>query len=637
MKAFYWLFIIFLVAAYNEFARYALPDAKGAGNRDDQSVGFFILSALFLFLTFRKNISRISIVVFILLLSFFAISNWWFYDFYRDFLTPGAVKLAIYAEETSMAWGGLKYKEEALYYVLSMIVLVSVLFSLDRYKPKKKTLYISSLVVFVLAVQQQVVLSDIEKGGLKHRGVNHISYFIKGFVPRKRFEISKKHIGHIKASFPEKSIGISDPLFPLYQSVEKTLAGTHRNKNVIIIVMESVRMAETGLYDNPDPSVTPNLDKLGRQSLNFKSHYANSNQTVRGEVAILCSALDYINGGPYSLAGDAMRTNCLPSILSQYGYETYWIHGYKKDFFNRENFFPKLGFKHLLDRDVINVNRDKHELGWGVSDSEVLDYALEQLEKSEKPFFAEIMTLSNHYPYLWDWGIPFPDNLMATDQLVEDDNLYPAYKRGIYYTDHSLGQFFERFKNSKLYENTLLVVTADHGIWTFPEKLINASDAPSELQKNEIYFRLPLLIHAKDLKPNSIDKPASQVDITPTILDYLGIQYPNSFLGDSLLTRKADGDYPVYFMASGSYGVRRDKQYCYPVDTSGLCSSYYRTCDSYTKSDAKTMCVSTSDDLLLSVDNLEVINVDTRSDDVFINLSQQFLDYGFMPSNQILQ
>ncbi len=637
IKTFFWFLVVFFVLVYNEFARFGLPDAKGIGNRDDQSIAFFILATLLLFSTFKKYIARSFIAILFFSLTFFAVSNWWYYDFYRDFLTPGAVKLAIYAEETTMAWDGLKFKKEALFYFLSMIALMLVLFRLDKYKPKNKTLIITSLIFFTLAIQQQIALSGMEKGGLKHRGVNHISYFIKGFVPRKKFTLNDEQVEQIKKALPEKNIAIDDRKYPLYQALDKTLESSVDKKNVIIVVMESVRMAETGLYGNSAQSSTPNLDQFASQSMNFKTHYANSNQTVRGEVAILCSALDYMNGGTYSMAGDAMKTNCLPSILNQYGYETYWIHGYKKKFFNRENFFPKLGFKHLIDREIINVDKDKNEIGWGVNDREVFKDALDRLEQEDKPFFAEILTLSNHYPYLWDWGIPFPEHLSLKATLEEDeDNLYPAYKQGIYYTDNALGEFLERFKASKLYENTLLVVTSDHGIWTFPDEILNSKTVQNELKKNEMYFRLPLLVHAKNLPPAIFDKPVSQVDIAPTILDYLGIDFPNAFLGDSLLTRNNKGDYPIYFMASGSYGVRRDDQYCYPIDTSDLCNTYYRTCESSTKSDARSVCFTTTEDLLISSESLNVIEVDKSNDDVFIDLSQQFLDYGFIPAELIL-
>lgn len=636
-KILFWFVLFFLILVYNELARYGLADAKGAGHRDDQSIAFFIL-ALILFLSgFKKSVARPAIISVMALLIIFAVVNWWYYDFYRDYLTPDTLKLAMYAEESSLAWDGLKYKKEALFFVLTMLAMLGIFFSLDQHKPKKKTLVISALVCLGFAIQQQVVLSDISRGGLKHRGVNHISYFIKGFIPAKKFELTDEHIHRLAEALPDKKIASADPKYPLFQD-PGTSNAVKNPKNVIVVVLESVRMAETGLYGNTQDSDTPNLDRFARESLNFSRHYANSNQTVRGEMAILCSAMDYINGSPYSMGGDPLKANCLPSILKHYGYETHWIHGYKKKFFNRENFFPLLGFQHIHDMEVIDPAEEKPKIGWGIADTEVFDYALTTLEQKTTPFFAEILTLSNHYPYLWDWGIDFPDRLELNREYVEEeDNLYPAYQRGIYYTDYALGQFIERFKQSKLYENTLLVVTADHGIWTFPDQMLQTTEISNELKKNEMYFRLPLLIHAANLDARQIDVPVSQVDIAPSVLDYLGVEFPNAFLGESLLTQALNENRPVYVMSSGSYGVRRNNQYCYPVETSDLCSTYYRKCDSYTKSDAKTICVSTDEDMLVSTDQLTAVEVDISSDDVFINLTQRFLEYGYIPPEQMLE
>ncbi len=637
LKSLFWISLFILVIVYNDFAREGLPEAKGRGHKDDQSIILFIYGVLLLFATFKTNFLRITTFSLIFLLIIFAVSNWWYYDFYRDYLTPDTLRLAVYAEETTLAWGGLKYKGLALSFLISMFVLLGLYFKLAVNKPGNKALVIIAFLSFMLSAQQQVDASNRALGGLRHHGINHISYFIKNLFPKEKLIITNKHIQHFKNAIPEKKINTENSQYTLFQNVEKSDLLDTVKKNVILIVLESVRMAETGLYANARKSVTPNLDNLAEKSLSFRNHYANSNQTVRGEVAILCSALDYINGSPYSVSGSKLKTNCLPSILKQFGYETYWIHGYKREFFNREEFFPKLGFNRIIDRDVLNVNDDKKMVGWGVADIDLFDTALNLLEKESKPFFAEILTLSNHYPYLWDWDIQFPEHLKLEKELIEgQDSLYPAYKQGVFYTDNALGKFLERFNKSKLYENTLLIVTGDHGIWTFTEELLNAQGTKSELTKNEKYFRLPLIMHSADLKHDVYTKPVSQIDIAPSILDYLSIEYPNAFLGQSLFGRTENGDYPVFFLAAGSYGVRRDKQYCYPVDTSEMCKNYHRKCDSYQSSSAISTCFTTPLDLLESDNELEIVEVDQESDNILIEMTQHFLEYGFMPDDKIM-
>ena len=84
------------------------------------------------------------------------------------------------------------------------------------------------------------------------------------------------------------------------------------------------------------------------------------------------------------------------------------------------------------------------EIGWGTSDEAVFSYALDILEKEDSPFFAEIMTLSNHHPFTWDWGITIPERL--NPQASDVDALF---RHGIYYTDYAVGHFWERFQKVK--------------------------------------------------------------------------------------------------------------------------------------------------------------------------------------------
>ena len=633
----FWIVLLLTIALFVEFSRLGLPEIKGPGHKDTQSLTLFLLGCVLLLLAINNILSRAGICFVFLFLSILSLSNWWFYDFYRDFLTLDTLKLAIFAKETALSWKGLKYKQEILILLGSTILCLVLLFNLQKYKPSNKTLIITGILTISLGIHQQYQYLGREVGGLKHKGTNHITYFFKSFFPAPEIKITPKTMAELSQALPEKDLSGNSKKFPLYQP-SKISDKPERIENVILVVLESVRAAETGLFHGSKESITPNLDRFAKKSINVVNYYANSNQTVRGEVAILCSVLDYINGAPFSMSGDKLPANCLPSILAHYGYETLWIHGYEQKFFNRKSFFPLLGFQQLHDIAVINRNSDKNLIGWGVSDPEVFAYAIDTLENTNKPFFAEILTLSNHYPYLWNWNIEFPENLQLPEVLdAEVDNIYPAYRRGIHYTDSALGQFLVQFEKSRLAENTLLIITGDHGIWTFPEALMQEKTINAELKRNEIYFRLPLLIHGPKLSPGTIQSPASQVDIAPTVLEYLGIKVPNAFLGSSLLNRNPEGSYPVYFMASGSFGVRRDNQYCYPIDMTGSCTEHYRKCESsMTVSETTSICVKSKEELLATKKPINLIEVDQSNDKTLIDMTQYLLNHGYLPEDELL-
>ena len=626
----FWVVAILLVALFNDFARVGLPEAKRVGHHADMAVMLFLLSAVLLFYLLPKWFARGIIAFTFFWLTIFTIVNWWFFAFYRDYLTPSTLKLAIYAEETVMAWDGLTYKLDALWFIIAMFIGCGLLFRLDRYKPGSKAIFIVAIVIFSLGCYKQYQVGLRALGGLKHKGTNHITYFVQNFTPPKMIEFTEQNLQQLKSIFPYKQFtgGVD---YPLFQDQQQS-AQPDNLKNVLIIALESVRVAETGQNSANNYSVTPNLDAIANESIAATRAYANANQTVRSEVSILCSALDFINGAPYAHLGKPLNTPCIPNILSEYGYETYWIHGYKKSFYNRENFFPSLGFKYIADRAVIEQAGYTKQLGWGVADDDLFKYTLATLEKSKKPFFAEVLTLSNHFPYLWDWGIEFPPELELPADIKESiEAAYPAYKRGIYFTDYQLGKFWQAFKNSPLYENTLVIITGDHGIWTFPDGLKQDSSFAAELHKNEVYFRTPLIFHAADLDAKLIDKAISHADIAPTILDYLGINYPNAFLGESVFDRIEGETYPVYFLASGGFGVRRDNLYCYPIDTSGLCQGYNRKCKDYQLENTGTQCVTTDQDILHQIQPFELADHDLSNDQMLIRITQDALNSRFIP------
>ena len=276
---------------------------------------------------------------------------------------------------------------------------------------------------------------------------------------------------------------------------------------------------------------TPNLDKIAKEGLWASTFYANGNQTVRGELAFLCGLLDRLKSAPVVTINPDLRATCLPRLLKDAGYKTHWFHGNTSSFFRRAPFFLRHGYEKLHDGDLLKtMHPPLPEIGWGTSDEAVFSYALDILEKEDSPFFAEIMTLSNHHPFTWDWGITIPERL--NPQASDVDALF---RHGIYYTDYAVGHFWERFQKSKLAKNTLVIFVGDHGLWLFDE----ADNQREEIKIGKNIFVCLLSWSVPRFKKSQVTYPASQVDVPPTVLDWLDFHTPHAFLGSSLLTLDA--------------------------------------------------------------------------------------------------
>jgi arylsulfatase A-like enzyme len=189
----------------------------------------------------------------------------------------------------------------------------------------------------------------------------------------------------------------------------------------------------------------------------------------------------------------------------------------------------------------------------GACDEDTFEYALDLFEKKTQPFFAEIMTLSNH----WQFDADFPT--IARTPRVKGNQDYVNYSHGIFYADYALGKFFDAIRKRPIYDNTVFILTGDHGIWYFPDDV----GPDNEVWKKELYFRGPCIIWSpKLIKPQVIDALASQIDIAPTILDLLNINVPNSFMGTSVLLDDTDPRY-VFPIQDGRWNYRIGDTYVY--------------------------------------------------------------------------
>ena len=358
-------------------------------------------------------------------------------------------------------------------------------------------------------------------------------------------------------TYPGYQTGYDD-LRPLNSKPEQVSTAS-LDKNVILIVLESVRAFETGLYES-EYSITPNLDKIAKEGITASHFYANNRQTVKGEQALLCSAIDYRGDAPYAVKHGKFNGRCLPRILSDSGFDTYWYHGYTKEFFNRKEYHQSIGFEHIYAKEefIADGYDENQDIGWGVPDKYLFSTVLNKLEAhpQDKPFFAQVLTLTNHQPFDWNYGeLNVPEN-----EYSGENEIYANYQKGIHYTDAALGEFWDAFIQSPLADNTIVIITADHGVPFYH------SEALAEADKREILFRIPFIIIDPDNdQPREIDLPLSQLDLTPTLLSLLNINAENSFIGRPFLgQQQTASERPILLHSSDGVSLRFGDLMCNP-------------------------------------------------------------------------
>ncbi|MFH2203956.1 MAG: sulfatase-like hydrolase/transferase [Elusimicrobiota bacterium] len=324
-----------------------------------------------------------------------------------------------------------------------------------------------------------------------------------------------------------------------------------KKMNVVLVLLESVRAFESGAY-GARPSFTPNFDRLAKEGRLFSTFYANASQTTKSEYALHASYMPNYAGGATYVRNPAQAVVTLPAILKRAGYRSHWISSYPPTFGSKKSFLSRHGVDHFHSTYGSGLPR----LGPGPSDENLFDFALNILDRETGPFFAEILTLTNHFPYQWDYPTK------RRTPRVRGDPLYQAYTQGIYYTDHALGKFFQEVRRRPWAKNTLFVVTGDHGMMLFPQDA-----ALDNAARQEIFFRVPLLLWSPgNVAPGADGRLASHLDVAPTVLDFLGLRAKHSFLGRSLLRPPAAEPF-VFTLHDERWNLRFADAYLYDAET----------------------------------------------------------------------
>ena len=292
---------------------------------------------------------------------------------------------------------------------------------------------------------------------------------------------------------------------------EEMGAFTRNPRNVVLISVESLSAEYLGAYGSTK-NLTPRLDRLAAEGLKFENVYATGTRTVRG--------LEALSIGTPPIPGQAIlrRPNnqhliSVGQFLHQQGFESYFIYGGYGYFDNMNAFFAGNDYT-VVDRTDFPKESIPMENVWGVADEALFDNALRVLDApaaKAKPFFAHIMTTSNHRPFT------YPDGRIDIKSPGGRDG-------GVKYTDYAIGRFIDQARKKPWFKDTLFVIVADH-----------CASAAGKTKLPVAGYRIPLIFYAPDMLPPGVfAKMTSQVDIPPTLLDLLDAKGDDHYFGDSL-------------------------------------------------------------------------------------------------------
>lgn len=490
---------------------------------------------------FLNKKTRYLYLLFIALaVSFVFIAQFLYFKYSTAFLQTSAFK---YIGQTSAIFGTIKTLVDIklLLFIINTIIAVIAFFLGLRNKIttavlSKKTKFTSLIIILIIITSGYGILINLENKEWSNAGRLYKDLYDLNALVAKVGIVNFTIGDAIKYSLQNNKVTENDLSFikswgenRKQKTDSKKYFGIAKNKNIIFLQIESL---ENSVIDNKikNQEITPNLNKLVKEGLYFNNFYSEvgPGNTADTEFVVLNSLYALPNNVAF-IDYAQNQYNALPKLLTQNGYGTYALHGDVLTFWNRSNIYLNLGYQALFGKDKYNITR---EVGFGpssLSDEDFFNQSLTKLEKLSQPFMATMITLSSHTPFelpndLRTIKIPKQTNLNYTQQ---------RYIESIHYTDQALGKFIEQLKNSNLYHNSIIVIYGDHQSYAnINEALAPSNTTLSDLAKNQI----PLIILAPNTNlQGEINKPASLLDLYPTVANLLGVLPPKSILGQDIL------------------------------------------------------------------------------------------------------
>ncbi|MYL41774.1 LTA synthase family protein [Virgibacillus salexigens] len=307
---------------------------------------------------------------------------------------------------------------------------------------------------------------------------------------------------------------------------KSALFGVAKGKNVIFINAESIQSFVIN-NDVNGQEITPFLNRLteDKDTYYFENFY---HQTEQGKTSdsefIVENSLYPLSRGAVFFTHAQNEYHAMPEILKEENYYSSVLHANNKSFWNRDQMYQSLGIDHFYGEESYEVT-EENSIGWGLKDKPYFEQSIPLLKSMEQPFYAKLITLTNHFPFELDGEDQSIDPYHSNSKTL--NNFFPTVR----YMDEAIEQFFSQLKETGLYEDSIIVIMGDHyGISANHNRAMSMY-----LDKEEItpydhvqLQRVPFFIHIPGHGEGRVEsKISGQIDVKPTILSLLGLETQN--------------------------------------------------------------------------------------------------------------
>jgi len=316
--------------------------------------------------------------------------------------------------------------------------------------------------------------------------------------------------------------------------------GALRGYNLLLVTIDTLRADRLGCYGSP-LGLTPFLDRLAAEGVRFENALAHVPLTLPSHTSIMTGRFPTRHGvhdnGTFRVSASEPT---LAATLKTAGYRT---GAFVSAFVLDARFGLNRGFD-VYD-DFYGEKRAADPFGVVERKAELTVAPAERWIESggSTPWFAWV--------HLWDPHLPYEAPPDFAARHSED-----PYGAEVAYVDATLGGFLERLRRSGALARTLVVVTGDHG-----ESLGEHGEKSHGTFAYNVTLRVPWILWAEHAVPKRVFSPlVRHVDLSPSVLDLLGVAPPSGMDGQTLRPFLAgEKDYdppPSYFEALNTHLTR---------------------------------------------------------------------------------
>ena len=347
--------------------------------------------------------------------------------------------------------------------------------------------------------------------------------------------------------------------------------------NVLVIVMDTVRADHLSLYGY-ERDTSPNLKALAQDSVVYTRAQSAADITLTSHASLFTGMYPSWHGAyckePDAAYGRPVQKDVptLAELLRAQGYTTLGVAAnlYMRSAFGLDRGFQEFRIERpvplLSDenrcqlrrqmRRLLNLAIDTAQFDRLNSNAEEIDDQFlttldDRLQAAgQAPFFGFINYMDAHFPYIppspWDRKFPGKSSTLSKDTLEADQYVIakgetiPAeyqpycisqYDGGIAFIDAQIGRIVAGLKQRGLYDNTMIVVTSDHGEAFGERHNVEHGNSPYQ---NLLHVAL-LVKYPKGAHTGRVESPVSLIDVAPTVLQQTGAAVPGTMQGRSLL------------------------------------------------------------------------------------------------------